>query len=50
MTDIGQAQTEWAFPAVFATKKNGTLRFCVDYCKFNAITVRDLFAMPRVDI
>ena len=34
---------------VIATKKDGSLRFCVDYCKFNSITRKDAYPLPRID-
>jgi len=30
-------------------KKDGTLRFCVDYRKFNSVTKGDSFPLPRID-
>ena len=34
---------------VIVRKKTGEIRLCVDFRKFNAISIRDLFPLPRVE-
>lgn len=46
---IAPAQTEWAASMVFAPKKDGSLRFCVDNRRMNAATKQDLYPIPRLD-
>lgn len=46
---IESAQTEWKSRILFVPKSVGTLRFCVDYLKPNAVTIWDLFPIPHID-
>ena len=39
----------WASPVVMAKKNDGSLRFCVDFRQFNAVTVKDAHSLPRID-
>jgi hypothetical protein len=47
---IRLSSSTWGCPALFVKKKDQSLRLCVDYCPLNAITVKNKYPLPHIDI
>jgi hypothetical protein len=47
---ICPSSSPWGCPALFMKKKDQSLRLCVDYQPLNAITIRNKYLLPRIDI
>ena len=39
----------WGAPILFVKKKDGTLKFCIDYRQLNKVTVKNKYPFPRID-
>jgi hypothetical protein len=47
---IRPSASPWGCPALFVKKKDHSLRLCVDYRPLNAVTLKNKYPLPRIDI
>jgi hypothetical protein len=47
---IRLSSSPWGCPTLFVKKKDQSLRLCVDYRPLNAVTIKNKYALPRIDI
>jgi hypothetical protein len=47
---IRPSSSPWGCPAIFVKKKDQSLRMCVDYRPLNAVTIKNKYPLPRIDI
>jgi hypothetical protein len=46
---ICSSSSPWGAPVIFAPKKDGTQRLCIDYYALNEVTVKNKYPLPRID-
>ena len=46
---IEPSYAPWCSPIKIVPNKDGSLRFCVNYFKLNALTKKDTYSLPRID-
>jgi hypothetical protein len=47
---IRPSSSPWGCPTLFVKKKDGSLRLCVDYRPLNAVTIKNKYPLPRIDV
>jgi hypothetical protein len=47
---IHPSSSPWGCPALFVSKKDKGLCLCVDYRPLNAVTIKNKYPLPRIDI
>ena len=47
---IRPSTSPWGCPALLVKKKDQSLRLCVDYRLLNAVTIKNKYPLPRIDI
>jgi hypothetical protein len=47
---IRPSSSSWGCPALFVKKKDQSLRLCVHYRPLNAVTIKNKYPLPRIDI
>jgi hypothetical protein len=47
---IRPSSSPWGCPTLFVSKKDKCLHLCVDYRPLNAVTIKNKYPLPRIDI
>jgi hypothetical protein len=46
---IRPISSPWGAPLLFVTKKDGSMRICIDYQSLNEVTIKNKYPLPRID-
>jgi hypothetical protein len=47
---IRPSSSPWSYPSLFVKKKDQSLRLCVNYWPLNAVTIKNKYPLPCIDI
>ncbi|GKD20114.1 putative reverse transcriptase domain-containing protein [Tanacetum coccineum] len=46
---IRPSHSPWGAPVLFVKKKDSSMRMCIDYRELNKLTIKNRYALPRID-
>ncbi|WVZ83914.1 hypothetical protein U9M48_031009 [Paspalum notatum var. saurae] len=46
---VRPSSSPWGAPVLFVSKKDGSMRMCIDYRSLNEMTIKNKYPLPRID-